>query len=146
MTKAWSMALLGVVGAALLAAAEQVKPGEDDLSLVKRAVASNAAVAGPAAPQEEAPSAPRPKARSHEPQWFKVRVVDKVTGKKKVTINMPLALVETLGDDLPVDWPCGEGARLRSTLKMSEVLSALEAGQDLVEVDDDESEVRVWVE
>jgi len=143
----WSMTLVGILGgAALLAAGQQAKPAQDDLSVVKRAVASDTTTSAPARPQAEAQPAPRTAARGHEPQWFKVRVVDKASGKKKVTVNMPLALVKALGDDLPVDWPCGEHARVRSSLKISEVLAALEAGQDLVEVDDDESEVRVWVE
>lgn len=142
---AWSMALVGVLGISVLTAAAQgSKPKEDDLALVKRAVAQNAAPTAQRPP--EAPSAPRAAAsRSHEPQWFKVRVVDKATGKKKVTVNMPLSLVKAMGDDMPVDWPCGEG-RIRSTVRMSEVLAALESGQDLVQVDDEDSEVRVWVE
>jgi hypothetical protein len=139
-----SIAFLGVLGLSVAtAAAQSTKPKEDDLALVKRAVAQNAAPA--ARSQAEAPSAPRASSRSHEPQWFKVRVVDKATGKKKVTVNMPLSLVKALGDDMPVDWPCGEG-RIHSTLRMADVLAALESGQDLVQVDDEDSEVRVWVE
>jgi hypothetical protein len=141
---AWSVAFVGVLGVSVLTAAAQgSKPKEDDLALVKRAVAQNAAPAS-ARPQAEAQPAPRA-SRGGEPQWFKVRVVDKATGKKKVTVNMPLSLVKAMGDDMPVDWPCGEG-RIRSTLRMSEVLAALESGQDLVQVDDEDSEVRVWVE
>ena len=116
-------------------------------SLVKRAVASNQAVSPAARPQAEVRPAPKAALRDHDPQWFKVRVVDKATGKRKVTVNLPLAVVKALGDDMPIDWPCGgRESRVRSTIKLSEVLSALEAGQDLVQVDDDDSEVRVWVE
>jgi hypothetical protein len=145
------MTLVGMLGgAALVAAGEPAKPAQDDLSVVKRAVASDTTASAPARPaaaaQAAAQPAPRTAARGHEPQWFKVRIVDKASGRKKVTVNMPLALVKALGDDLPVDWSCGEHARVRSSLKISEVLAALEAGQDLVQVDDDESEVRVWVE
>jgi hypothetical protein len=144
---AWSIALTGVLGGAvLLAAAEGPKPREDDLSLIKRAVAQNQAASAPARPQVEVRPAPRAAVRSQEPQWFKIRVVDKGTRKNKVTVNLPITLVKALGDDMPIDWPCGGDARVRSSLKMSEVLAALEAGQDLVQVDDDESEVRVWVE
>jgi hypothetical protein len=139
----WSMAVVAVIGIPVLTAAQGSKPKEDDLALVKRAVAQNSAPA--ARPQAEAPPAPRDSSRTHEPQWFKVRVVDKLTGKKKVTVNMPLSLVKALGEDLPVDFPCGEG-RFHSTLRMADVLAALESGQDLVQVDDEDSEVRVWVE
>jgi hypothetical protein len=138
-------AVLG--GAVLLAAAEGAKPKEDDLALVKHAVAQNQTPIAPARPQAEVRPAPRAAARSHDPQWFKIRVVDKATRKSKVTVNLPLAVVKVLGDDMPIDWPCGDrDSRVRSTIKLSEVLSALEAGQDLVQVDDDDSEVRVWVE
>ena len=148
-----SLAVAAVLGGTvLLAAAEGPKPKEDDLALVKRAVAQKAvaqsqAVSPAARPQAEGKPAPRATVRDHDPQWFKVRVVDKATGKRKVTVNLPLAVVKALGDDMPIDWPCGgRESRIHSTLKLSEVLSALEAGQDLVQVDDDDSEVRVWVE
>jgi hypothetical protein len=138
-------AVLG--GAILLAAAERPKPKEDDLAVVKRAVAQNQTVSAPARPQAEVRPAPRTANRDRDPQWFKVRVVDKATGKRKVTVNLPLAVVKALGDEMPVDWPCGGlDSRVRSSIRLSEVLKALEAGQDLVQVDDDDSEVRVWVE
>ena len=143
-----SLAVAAVLGGTvLLAAAEAQKAKDDDLALVKRAVAANPAASPAARPQGEVRPAPRAAARDHDPQWFKVRIVDKATGKRKVTVNLPLAVVKALGDDMPIDWPCGgRDSRVRSTLKLSEVLSALEAGQDLVQVDDDDSEVRVWVE
>jgi NaMN:DMB phosphoribosyltransferase len=148
-----SLAVVAALGGAvLLAAAEGPKPKEDDLALVKRAVAlkavaQNQGVSAPARPQAEVKPAPRATVRDHDPQWFKVRVVDKATGKRKVTVNLPLAVVRALGDDMPIDWPCGgRDSRVRSSIKLSEVLATLEAGQDLVQVDDDDSEVRVWVE
>jgi len=149
-------AVLG--GTAFLAAAESPQAKDDDLALVKRAVAQKPAAtpvvaqnAPPnpnARPQAEAKPAPRASHQGPDPQWLKVRVVDKITGKKKVTVNLPLSVVRALGDEMPIDWPCGgaEAQHVRSTLKLSQVLAALEAGQDLVQVDDDDSEVRVWVE
>jgi len=139
-----TLGLAGAVlvgGAVILAAAESTKPREDDLALVKRAVAQNTA--------SDTAAVPRTAPAGREPQWFKVRIVDKATGKKKVTVNLPLSLVKALGDDMPIDWPCGDHEaerHARSTVKLSEVLRALQAGQDLVEVDDDENQVRVWVE
>jgi len=134
--------------------------GEDDLAIVKKAVASPAptrareartraaAQAAPApAPAPAVEAAPRPRT-GREPQWFKVRVVDRVTGRKKVTINLPLSLVRALGDDT-IDWGCrsGDGDRDRChTVRLSEVLRSLETGQELVEIEDDEATVKVWVE
>ena len=137
------MAVVAVVAVPVLTAAQGSKPKDDDLALVKRAVAQNSAPA--ALPQAEAPPAPRTSSRTHQPQWFKVRVVDKATGKKKVTVNMPLSLVKALGDEMPLDFPCGEG-RFHSTVRVADVLAAMESGQDIVQVDDEDSEVRVWVE
>jgi len=142
---AWSMALAGVLaGSVLLAGTEGAK--EDDLALVKRAVASNPVASAPARAEAEVKPAPRAAARGREPQWFKIRVVEKGTRKAKVTVNLPLAVAKALGDDVPFDWPCGVDARVHSRIKLSEVLAALESGQDLVQVDDDDSEVRIWVE
>ncbi len=122
---------------------------EDDLAIVKKAVASPT----PARPRatQAAPAAAQARPAAHtgrEPQWFKVRVVDRRTGRKKVTINLPLSLVRALGDDT-IDWGCrsGEGDREKChSVRLSEVLRSLEAGQELVEIEDDEATVKVWVE
>jgi hypothetical protein len=151
-----ALALAGSAGAGRAAS------GEDDLAIVKKAVASPApsrarASRAAAAPAQAAPavaataSAPEtpPRVRTgREPQWFKVRVVDRGTGRKKVTINLPLSLVRALGDD-SIDWGCrsGDGDRGKChTVRLSEVLRSLETGQELVEIEDDEATVKVWVE
>jgi hypothetical protein len=138
----WTAAGLGLVlaGAAGLSGAGVVGGAEDDLAIVKKAVASPAP-----APIPEA----RPIARTgHEPRWFKVRVVERGTGRKKVTVNLPLSVVRALGDNT-IDWGCrgeSEGRRQCHTVRLSEVLRSLEAGQELVEVEDDDAVVKVWVE
>ena len=155
---AYTVALaLAVTAGAVLAATV-----EDDLAIVKKAVASPApsraraartatatvAQAAPApVPAPAADTAPRART-GREPQWFKVRVVDRVTGRKKVTINLPLSLVRALGDDT-IDWGChsGDGDRDKChSVRLSEVLRSLETGQELVEIEDDEATVKVWVE
>jgi hypothetical protein len=130
-------AALGVGGRALAAAQEAA----DDLTVVKRAVAQAPAPTTPAA----RPAASTP--RSGRPQWFKVRVVDKGSKKGRVTVNLPLALVRAFGDR-PFDWRCGgdEHPARRCSIKVADVLEALEAGQELVEVDDENSIVKIWVE
>ena len=134
------------VGAAIAFAAD------DDLDVVKKAVASNAAQASAAPAQSAAPAArPAAKARS-EAQWFKVRVSER-ENNRKVTINLPLSLVRALGDELPVDIGCDHdrghdrGRRLLPCgISLSKVLAELDAGQSLVEIDSDEETVRVWIE
>jgi hypothetical protein len=151
-----ALALAGTAGAGLATS------GEDDLAIVKKAVASpvpararptrtavaSAGQAAPApAPAPAVEAAPRPRT-GREPQWFKVRVVDRGTGRKKVTINLPLSLVRALGDDT-IDLGCrsayGDRDRCHS-VRLSEVLRSLETGQELVEIEDDEATVKVWVE
>jgi hypothetical protein len=147
-----ALALTVTAGAGLRAS------GEDDLAIVKKAVASpapaRARTATSAQSRAVAQAAPavaeaRPAAHTgREPQWFKVRVVDRSTGRRKVTINLPLSLVRALGDD-SIDWGCrsGESDRERChSVRLSEVLRSLEAGQELVEIEDDEATVKVWVE
>jgi hypothetical protein len=132
---ATALALGGLVRAA-------AQEGADDLAVVKRAVAQTTPPA--AAPAAKAP-APGP--RTGKPTWLKVRVIDKGSKKGRVTVNMPLALVRAFGD-APIDWKCGgeEHPGRRCSIKVAEVLEALEAGQDLVEVDDENSIVKIWVE
>ena len=141
--RTWMLAA-GIAGAALalgglVRAAAQATA--DDLTVVKRAVAQAPAPATPAV---------KPAAtalRSGKPQWFKVRVVDKGSRKGRVTVNVPLALVRAFGDT-PFDWKCGgdEHPARRCSIKVADVLEALEAGQELVEVDDENSIVKIWVE
>ncbi|HEY2945827.1 MAG TPA: hypothetical protein VGN09_25580 [Vicinamibacteria bacterium] len=141
--RAWMLAT-GVLAVALAAGGmvrAAAQGAADDLTVVKRAVAQAPAPAAPAV--KPAPSAPR----SSKPQWFKVRVVDKGSKKGRVTVNLPLALVRAFGD-APFDWRCGgdEHPARRCSIKVADVLEALEAGQELVEVDDENSIVKIWVE
>jgi hypothetical protein len=159
---------LALLGTAEMAGARVAGSGEDDLAIVKKAVASPAPAraresrpapgstkaaapaetAGRVAAVAQAVPEARPLPRTgREPQWFKVRVTERGTGRKKVTINLPLSLVRALGDDT-IDWGCrGQGERQEChTVRLSEVLRSLEAGQELVEVEDEDSTVKVWVE
>ena len=142
--KAWMLAA-GIAGAALAlggwAPAATQEPA-DDLTVVKRAVAQAPA---PAATAPAAKASPAP--RAGKPQWFKVRVIDKGSKKGRVTVNLPLALVRAF-DNVPVDWKCGgeDNPARRCSIKVADVLEALEAGQELVEVDDEEHVVKIWVE
>jgi len=97
---------------------------------------------------------------SRDIRWFKVRVTEKGKKNARVNINLPIALVRALGDDFPIDvgrhmrgdrwrgdWRDGERrSRNERVIRLGDVLATLEAGQSLVEIDDDEATVRVWVE
>ena len=149
MKSTWLLALV-------LAGETGTRSAEDDLALVKRAVAAQPPA--PAAAAQEATGAKRdpqeretPRAASRkgkEPQWLRLRVAEK--GGKKVSINLPLALVRALGEDWPIDIhcgrPCGGTWKDRSRLTLGDVLRALDSGQDLVQVDEEDATVRVWVE
>jgi hypothetical protein len=139
----------GILVAALAvpAAADRA---EDDLQLVKKAVASSpVAQARPPAEEplppraESAPAAPA--GRKSAPTWFRVRIVEKGNKRAKVSVNLPLGIVRSLGDE----WPITGRERCRQDQHcptLGEVLRALDSGQSLVEIEDDEATVRVWVE
>jgi len=129
-----AMAFAGLVRAA-------AQEPADDLTVVKRAVAE-----GPAPAPAPVVREPAPAKRGARPQWFKVRVVDKGSKKTRVTVNLPLSLVRAFGDT-PVDWKCGGDEHPhRCSLKVADVLDALEAGQELVEVEEEDTTIKVWVE
>jgi hypothetical protein len=133
----WAVAVLALVPAVGLAGS-----ADDDLAVVKKAVAQSAPPAddrdrGPA----RAENARAGDSRPEKMRWLKVRVTER-TGKR-VSINVPLAFARALGDDWPVNLGCRRGA---SRVTLGEILRSLDAGQDLVEVDSDDAKVRVWVE
>jgi hypothetical protein len=85
---------------------------DDDLAVVKRAVAQTATTPAPSLPAIQDDE--RPRARSGaKPQWLRVRVTE--NNGKRVRINVPLSLVRAVGDwpiDLCRDWdPRPLGAR-----------------------------------
>jgi hypothetical protein len=113
------------------------------------AVSKVTAQATPAPEPPGASAAPRadrereaPRARGGEPQWFKVRIVERGPKASKVTVNLPLGLVRALGDDWPLEMHCRECGRI----KLSEVLRSLTTGQDIVDIESEDGTVRVWVE
>ncbi len=136
----------GTLAAVLLMGATLVPEGDADLAAVRRAVAAQTAQTAPeATAKAAAPTAPK---ADKAPRWLKVRIVEKASKRAKVSVNLPLALVRALGDDCPIDWCHGRSAKNGECrpLRLSEVLEALESGQDIVEIDDDNATVRVWVE
>lgn len=110
---------------------------DDDLTVVKRAVSQRASL------QE---TGRRP--AGEKPQWLKVRVIEKASRHARVSVNLPLALVRLLGETCPViDWHCRAAEGGRCSVRVADVLRALESGErQLVEVDSDEASVKVWVE
>ena len=114
--------------------------GEDDLAVVKKAVAQSTPPAEDRA-QARPDGSRAADSRSEKMRWLKVRVTEK-TGKR-VSINVPLSFARALGENWPVNLGCRRGA---SRLTIGDILRSLEAGQDLVEVDSDDAKVRVWVE
>jgi hypothetical protein len=133
----------GILVAALAtpAAADRA---EDDLQLVRKAVASSSRVAQARPPAEEPPAEAKPAPRKGEPQWFRVRVVEKAGKHARISISLPLGIARSLGEDWPI-FPHGP-CRKDHCPTLGEVLRALDSGQSLVDIEDDETTVRVWVE
>ncbi len=146
MTRRWMWAVsTGAV--ALAASTGWAGSADDDLSVVKKAVSSQkqeepARVAAEPRMDDRAPA----RAKGEKPRWLRVRVVGKTEHKARVSINLPLDLVRALPDDVPIDLHGhrfeNEGHRLR----ISEILKALDTGQSLVEIQDEDATVKVWLE
>ena len=106
---------------------------DDDLTAVKRAV--------------QHPEGAQPAVARGEARWFRVRV-DKREGGK-VRVNLPLPFVRAIGEKADA-WPggihCGRDGRGHRALKLSEVLSALDAGQEFVTIEDEDASVRIWID
>jgi hypothetical protein len=138
--------LFSAILVAALAASVAADRAEDDLQAVRRAVASSSGVARTRPPAEEppAPAEAKPAPRKGEPQWFHVRVVAKAGKHARVSIDLPLGIARWLGDD----WPIARDGHCRKDHcpTLGEILRALDSGQSLVEIDNDETTVRVWVE
>ena len=136
----------GALAATLLVGATLIPETEDDLTVVRRALGAKTVQAAP----ETTPKAAAPPARKAEkaPQWLRVRVVEKTSKNAKVSINLPLALVRALGEECPLDW-CrtrfAKGGACRP-IRLSEMLEALDSGRELVEIEDENATIRVWVE
>jgi hypothetical protein len=115
-----------------------------DLAVVRRAVAQ---MDNSSARSETSPAPPKRAVRKAEPQWLRVRITEK-NGKSKVSVNLPLALARALGDDIPLDWACRrhDGDDGRRKIRLGDVLASLDSGQDIVQVDSEDGNVRVWVD
>jgi len=145
MKRAFALAILATSIAARLAAGS----AQDDLQAVRKAVlASSGSQARPPAEdpgQAKAEARPQPRGKG-EPMWFRVRIVEKARNRTRVSINLPIGLVRKLGDDWPIPSYHGCRKRDRCGVTIGEVLRALDSGQALVDIEDDEATVRVWVE
>ena len=141
-----------ILGAAIAlpAAADR---GDDDLQVVRKAVASSSVPASaqeksrPPAEEEPMPPQARRPLKSSDFKWLHVRVAPKAGGKSgRVSVNLPLGLVRMFSDDWPI--PTGPGCRRhdRCHLTLGDILRALDSGQTLVDIEDDEATVKVWVE
>ena len=130
-----------LLGLATAGVAGPRQSADDDLAVVKKAVAPEPTPAPKMASARPAPKSDTsaPSARSAAPRWLKVRVVESGAHKSRVTVNLPLAMVRALGDDFPID----VGS---SHLRLGDVLQALDSGEPLVEVNKTDATVRVWVE
>jgi hypothetical protein len=145
------MLAFSILGAAIAvpAAADRA---DDDLQAVRKAVASSTqapAVEKSRPPAEEEPMPPQARRplRSSDLKWLHVRVAPKSGSRSgKVSVNVPLGLVRLFGDDWPI--PTGPACRQhdRCHLTLGDILRALDSGQTLVDVEDDQATVKVWVE
>ena len=149
-----------VLGA--LASSSAADRADDDLAAVKKAVGTTVEAEAKPPAEEPAPArAEKPREdervvekvpeehdrfgrqarpRKGEPQWIRVRIAEKGEKHSRVSVNLPLDLVRALGEDMELD-NCHHGHHT-----VGDVLRALDSGENLVDIDDEEATVRVWVE
>lgn len=146
-----------VLGA--LAAPSAADRADDDLAAVKKAVGTT--VEAEATPPAEEPAARAEKSRAEErrerqraeerradrsrsrrgePQWIRVRIAEKGEKHARVSVNVPLAIVRALGEDMEI------GDHRHGHRTVGDVLRALDSGENLVDIEDEEATVRIWVE
>ncbi|MDD8030759.1 MAG: hypothetical protein PHQ25_02020 [Acidobacteriota bacterium] len=119
-----------VLGVLLLIVSLSFSGGDsDDYKVIKKAVQDN------------------PKVESaQDVKWFKLLVVDNTTGKEKVRITLPFALVEILArcaDDQPMKM--GDSG---TKLDIEELIAELKkAGpMSIVEINEEKEKVKIWLE
>ncbi len=154
-------AFVALALAGALASPAVADRADDDLAAVKKAVGSStvlprpeararaAAAAARAAERpvvEEQQQAPAHSTARHgdAPRWFHVRITEKAGKRGRVSINLPLGLVRAIGEDWPI-----QGCRRCENghgPTIGEILRSLDQGQSLVDIEDDEATVRVWVD
>ena len=93
----------------------------------------------PAAGGYERASGDKSRSRKGEPQWIRVRIAEKGEKHARVSVNLPLALVRAFGEEMKLD--DGHGHHT-----VGEVLRALDTGENLVDIEDEDATVHVWVE
>jgi hypothetical protein len=136
--------LFAVILVAALAAPAAADRAEEDLQVVKKAVGSSSQVAQARPPAEQPPAQAKPAPRRGEPRWFRVRISEKGGKHALVSINLPIGIARALGEDWPVV-PHGECHKDHCPT-LGEILRALDSGQSLFEIDNEEASVRVWID
>jgi len=119
-----------LVMVALMLTAGPTFPGDrDDYQVIKKAVQDSSKVEA-----------------NKEVKWFKVLVVDNKTGKEKVKVTMPIALVEIFAR-------CAENKQVKMgntgcTLNLEELLAELKKVGPLaiIEINEEDESVKVWLE
>jgi hypothetical protein len=144
--------VMAILGAAIAAPAAAGDP-RDDLQAVKKAVLASGSQASmsPARPPAEDPAPraaeARPEPRATDgPMWFRVRIVEKAGKRARLSLNLPIGLVRSFDDDSRIPGYRGCRKRDRCGATIGEILRALDSGQALVDIEDDEATVRVWVD
>jgi hypothetical protein len=135
-----------------LSAPARAGSADDDLQAVKKAVLASSE--SPASVSQARPPAEDPGPRTAEakprptegPLWFRVRIVEKAGKRARLSLNLPIGLVRSVGDDWPIPSRHHCRKRDRCGVTLGEILRALDSGQALVDIEDDEATVRVWVE
>lgn len=121
---------------------------EDDLAAVRKAVASSSGyqTRPPAEDPGQAVEAASASRKAAGMVWFRVHVAEKGRDGARVSLKLPIGLARLAGDDWTFSSRHGCSKRSRCRVTLGDLLRALDSGQTLVDIEDDDAVVRVWVE
>lgn len=131
-----------------LAAPAVAGNAEDDLAAVRKAVASTSGhqARPPAEDPGQASERARESRKPPEMVWFRVHVAEKGKGGARVSLKLPIGLARLAGDDWSLSSRDRCSRRSGCRVRLGELLRALDSGHSLVDIEDDDAVVRVWVE
>jgi hypothetical protein len=132
------LALIGLV----VSISGAARAEDDDLAVVRRAVQIAQNTKAPPAAEAQSAKPSRSDEGRVETAWLRIRISEKGDKRGRVSVNVPLSFVEALAYE-DADRP-GKGRHCG--VDWTAVVKALRSTRNIVDIEDDEASVRVYVE
>lgn len=143
-------AIVSVLGLAMAGAAGA---DDDDLAVVRRAVSQEARTVPATAARREvakpstaaSPAPARNEGIGRTPRWLKIRVVEQGQKRGQVSVTLPFDLAQALAEEAS-DSRCDKHDGSLCLRDVARALAQLNSDNSILELDDGDSKVRIWVE